>query len=539
MEPSLIICEKKIEISIRRNVILLLLYFIQPLISEAQATFQKTYGWNTAYACIVAPTADDGFILAGSLPTDKIYIVKTNSNGDTSWTRSISGTTFTLPYALDVQQSADGGYVVAGTNSNSTDYDVYLLKVDSIGDLLWFKNYGGANSDFGSSFENTSDGGYILSGDSWSFGTGAGDAFLIKTDINVDTLWTKSYGGTGTDYALSVIQTADNGYAILGSTNSFGAGFNDFYLIKTDSIGQILWSKAYGGIKDDWGTSIQQTSDGGYILEGYTESFGIGPRNLYLLKIDAIGDTLWTKTYGGTYGYIGHSVQQTNDGGFILSGYLSTTSVPDNIAYIIKTDVLGDTIWTKALGTVYATSNSYNSGARSAYQTDDGGYIVSGGIESPNSGLFSFFLVKTDSTGSSGCFESSSSITITSTSTLISNPATITSGTNFNITTPVTLVDRGGTVYTLCDNIGIEEANDLFRELSIYPNPATEVISIEGLLSIGRKEIKLYNSIGQAILSTASLSETINLNVQGLSKGIYFITINDGANHYCRKIIIN
>ncbi len=167
-------------------------------------------------------------------------------------------------------------------------------------DTLWTKAFGGTNEDYGRSVQETSDGGYIIAGYTKSFGAGSYDVYLIKTDANGDTTWTKTYGGSNIDQGYSVEQTSDGGYIIAGNSKSFGAGLDDVYLIKTDANGDTTWTKTYGGSNIDQGYSVEQTSDGGYIIAGYTKSFGAGSYDVYLIKTDANGDTTWTKTYGGS-----------------------------------------------------------------------------------------------------------------------------------------------------------------------------------------------------------------------------------------------
>ena len=180
----------------------------------------------------------------------------------------------------------------------------------------WERNYGGADGDLGYSVQQTSDGGYVVAGYTVSFGDSI-QVYLIKTNATGDTLWTRTYGGTSDDYGYSVQQTMDTGYVIAGKTNSFG-NFYQVYLIKTNSFGDTLWTRTYGGAGYDDGRSVQQTSDGGYIVAGWTNSFGDG-NQVYLIKTNAQGDTLWTKAYGGTDGDLGYSVQQTSDGGYIVA----------------------------------------------------------------------------------------------------------------------------------------------------------------------------------------------------------------------------
>ena len=203
-----------------------------------------------------------------------------------------------LDLGYSVQQTNDGGYVLTGsTNSyGNGDSDVYLIKTDGNGDSLWTRTFGGENQDFGSSLELTLDGGFIIVG-RLEHENGDKDVYLIKTDANGDSLWTKTFGGTSLDFGLFVVQTLDGGYIITGTTESFGNGGRDIYLIKTDASGDSLWTKTFGGAVFDVGNCVQQTTDGGYIIIGGTDSFGNGDRDAYLIKTDGNGVEQWNQTY--------------------------------------------------------------------------------------------------------------------------------------------------------------------------------------------------------------------------------------------------
>ena len=169
----------------------------------------------------------------------------------------------------------------------------------------------------------------------------------------IDTVWTKTFGGDVNDYGYSVQQTDDGGYIIVGNINDWlGLRMGDVYLIKTDYLGDTLWTKTFGRINSEVGHSVQQTTDGGYIVGGATssEDTTIHIYDVYLIKTDSLGDTLWTKTYGGDGLEEGLSVQQTTDGGYIVVGETSSYGAGNTDVYLIKTDSLGDTLWTKTYG---------------------------------------------------------------------------------------------------------------------------------------------------------------------------------------------
>ena len=204
----------------------------------------------------------------------------------------------------------------------------------------WWRTYGGTSYDCGNSVQQTSDSGYIVACETYSLGPVTRDVYLIKTDASGDTLWTRIYG-RDEDQGLSVQQTSDGGYIVAGETYPFGAAMRDVYLIKTDANGDTLWTRTYGGTSEDFCYSVWQTADGGYIIVGRTESYGAGRDDVWLLKTDANGDTLWTRTYGGTSYEGGNSVRQTPDGGYIIAASTASYGEGDFDIWLIKTDAQG------------------------------------------------------------------------------------------------------------------------------------------------------------------------------------------------------
>ncbi len=205
-----------------------------------------------------------------------------------------------------------------------------------------------------------------------------------------DTLWTKTFGGGDYDIGFSVQQTTDEGYIITGRTNSFGSGGSDVWLIKTDESGDTLWTKTFGEVDSDYGYSVQQTTDEGYIITGWTESFGGGNYDVWLIKTDESGDTLWTKTFGGSSTDNGKSVQQTADEGYIITGETYSFEAGNYDVWLIKTDESGDTLWTKTFG----GGGSGNDGSYSVQQTADEGYIITGWTNSFGAGGSDVWLIK-------------------------------------------------------------------------------------------------------------------------------------------------
>jgi predicted secreted protein len=256
--------------------------------------------------------------------------------------------------------------------------------------MLWNKTYGGTGTDIAYRIVQSGDGGYVLTGSTSSFGAGSQDAWLIKTDASGNTQWNKTYGGTGNDYVVDVIQTSDGGYAISGMTGSSGAGGQDAWIVKTDAAGTMLWNKTYGGTGTDFGESLVQNGDGGYECAGYTTSFGAGGMDCWFVKTDSAGNILWNKTYGTTVNELALHLLHTADEGYAMVG-LTLANGQDML--LIKTDASGNMQWNMTYG---------GTGAENGYallQSDDGGYVLTGSTNSFGAGGNDIWLVKVDESG--------------------------------------------------------------------------------------------------------------------------------------------
>ena len=356
----------------------------------------RTFGGsNIDVGYSVQQTRDGGYVIAGytrsfgSMSGRNVWLVKTNQSGGGQWSNAFGGNADDEGYA--VQQTTDGGYVIAGyTKSNTAGgTDMLLMKADTIGNVAWLYAFGGAQDDEAYSVQQTRDGGFIAAGATSSFGAGSRDVWLLKTNGAGSEVWRKALGGFGSDGARSVQQTRDGGYIITGWTYSYGPGaVGNVWLVKADSFGNEVWNKTFGGTDVDRGLCVEQTRDGGFVLTGYTSSSGAGLDDMLLIKTDSAGNAEWTKTFGGTGRDYGNSVQQTSDGGYIVAGYtLSFGSGGDDV-WLVKTDMNGNQVWTSTYG------GSASDVAYSVDQTSDGGYIVAGHTLSYGAGVHDIWLLR-------------------------------------------------------------------------------------------------------------------------------------------------
>jgi PKD repeat protein len=344
-------------------------------------------------------TSDGGYILAGSsrffigkrIDTDAM-LVKTDLNGNMQWQRTIGGDDHDT--VDSIQQTHDGDYIMVGTTESYGfgTIDLWLVKTDAKGIEQWNRTFGSGDIDEDISFLQTLDGGYIMVGMTRSYVTGSYDIWMMKTDAKGIEQWNRTFGGEDyDDTAPSVLQASDGGYIIAGDTESYGAGSDDFWLLKTDPEGTEQWNRTFGGDSFEWLNSFQQTFDDGYILGGDTRSFGTGSFDFWLVKTDNNGIELWNRTFGSDDHDTVYSVQQTPDGGFILLGV--TGSYDSYDCWLVKTDSKGEEMWNRTFG------HDEDNIPRSILQTTDGGYIIAGETGSEGAKPYDAWLFRTDADG--------------------------------------------------------------------------------------------------------------------------------------------
>jgi len=355
---------------------------LQYLYAHAPDTlWTKTYGGNyTDIGRSVIQTADRGFILVGytgsfGAQMYDYYIVKTDANGDTLWTKRYGGQYRDEAYS--VAQALDYGYIMSGWSSSfASGRNIWVVRLDSLGDTLWAKLHKGQGYSWGWCVRellerNT----YVVSGHD------GGSALLLKLNQNGDTLWARHYGN-GCLYHYQ--QTMDSGFIAVGDL--FPS--NLLFLLKTDKDGNSVWTKTYAANAYNGGYCLRMTSDGGYIIAGYTRD--TSNYDMYVLKTNSNGDTLWTRVLGGTDNEEAYTITEAEDHGYIAAGYTGSFGAGSYDMWLVKFDSLGDTLWTKTIGD---TSLQL---AYTIQKITDGGYIVLGQTRSQGAGLDDFYLVKLD-----------------------------------------------------------------------------------------------------------------------------------------------
>lgn len=327
----------------------------------------KMYGVTGPYEWFqsVAQLPDSGYILCGSW-NENLMLMRTDKQGDSIWTKIYGAAGDDAGFSA--APTEDGGYIVVGLRATQNG-DLWLLKTDSIGDTLWTKTYGGTQDDIGFSVLRTDDGGYIVYGQTESLG-GVYGSWLLRTDSIGDTLWTMIYEDFAAGPGISLYQTNDGGYVFAASKlNSIAY---EAYLMKTDSIGTLMWTQRYSGLGSEIFTSLTPTTDGGYVAVGYTGQIGSVIQDAWILKANSVGDSLWAKIYGGAGNEEFRSVKQTADGGYIAAGAKSLLPFAESYVYLMKLGPSGDSAWAR----IWSGGDAAECSALDLCY--DGGYILGG-----------------------------------------------------------------------------------------------------------------------------------------------------------------
>ncbi|HUH34828.1 MAG TPA: T9SS type A sorting domain-containing protein [Moheibacter sp.] len=490
-------------------IFLLSSFFIVQLQAQApEIEWQKSYGGSKAdWGKAIQQTTDGGYIVAGYGNSDDgdvtghirsldFWIVKLNDVGNIEWQKSLGGSSMDILRAI--QQTFDGGYIIAGSSySNDEDvsgnhghFDYWIVKLNNSGNIEWQKSLGGSDADEAYDIKQTTDGGYIVAGASFSSdgdlneNFGSSDYWIVKLNNLGNIEWQKSLGGSDSDAARSIQQTVDGGFVVAGYSYSNDGdvsgnhGGIDFWVVKIDELGSIEWQRALGGTDSDSPRSIQQTVDGGFVVAGYSYSNdgdvseNKGGGDYWIVKLDELGNTQWQKAYGGSKDDWGNAIQQTLDGGYIVVGESQSNDgdITDNRGdfdyWIVKLNNSGNKEWQKSLG------GSGPEHADAIHQTLDGGYIMVG-ISGSNDG---------DVSGNHGNYD-------------------------------YWVVKLGP------DKLVVSEVDAV--TFAIYPNPVKDILTIENLFP--KTELVITNLNGEIIYKTTAKNTIETINVSHFSAGVYFI----------------
>ena len=346
----------------------------------------------------VLGTSDGGYISVGYTNAygsgkNDVWIIKTDFNGEKQWSRVYGGKLD--DYGWGVTESDDGGYVIAGETFSfgSGQSDIYLLKIDSNGNMKWNTTFGGLAEDVAYSVVNSNDGGFIVAAQTKSYGKGGSDGMIVKFDSKGIKQWNRLFGGKGLDYLKSITVDSLKGYILAGGSRSFNDGDNQGWVLSVNNDGYPRWEKTYGDVGEDGFNMITRTKDGGFVAVGSSASFfSKGMKDVIMIKLDSDGQKLWMNLYGGRENDIGNAVNECKDGGFIIAGETTSYGKGKSDILLIKTDQLGIEKWKTTVGSVGVDIGN------SVQELTKGGYIISGTSTISNLS-FDSILIKTDKKG--------------------------------------------------------------------------------------------------------------------------------------------
>lgn len=328
-------------------------YYLSVLDSTGQLKWSKTYGEKVAKKAkkkheggnecfYIDQSMDGGFFLLGEVHgfgagQSDVYAVKTDRNGDTLWSKTYGSRA--VDYCNSGVENSDSGYTIAGFTEgfNARERNAYVLRLNKYGDTMWTKTIGAPNAEAILEIQHTLDDNYILVGSSTSFTNGKSDVYLIKMGLDGSVLWQYVYGGDMNDFGFSVTTSNDSGYIVSGSTESYGAGQDDMFVLKCGKDGELIWAKTYGGPKFESGASVTRFGKG-YAIAGNTSSFGNGNEDIYVITIDYEGDTLFTKSIGGEFGDFGTEIKSVTSSVFGITGFSQSFFNGVSQSFLLVTD---------------------------------------------------------------------------------------------------------------------------------------------------------------------------------------------------------
>jgi len=486
--------------------------------------FVRSYGGtDTEIPLSFISLPDSGYVISASTRSfgpgnTNIYIIRTNRNGDTLWTRVIgnggeSGCRVSLTSGQEL--------ILANTQTLLNGNGSNLMKLGLNGNVIWSKAYGGGDPDFIYDVKQTNDHGYIAVGNSSVNPAPYNDLFIMKTDSNGFLQWGRHFGGSNYEWGMSVVCLPGGGCLAAGSTSSYNGSPNnalDAMLLRTDNAGNLLWAKRYSiAPKTARGFKVLSLNDGGFLLTGLMDGSGSN-NDIFLLRTDSLGNSLWAKQYIKAFSEsIGNIISVPNNG-FLISAQTASVSGADWDIYLIRTDSLGDTLWTRTLG------GNMHDVARDVISIDGGYAILSQSASFNATGLstdYDIALLFTDADGNSSCFSTPTDSMIVSNITFIEATFSPVVNTFCTMTTNGPPVISGGTVTDWCNSLGISSvAGTANSGIMVYPNPAKDFFNVECKIADPVTFI-LFNSLGKEIMKR-SFNGFNQTDITALPNGIYF-----------------
>jgi hypothetical protein len=461
---------------------------------------------------------------------DDAYLVKTDSIGNLLWSKTYGGAGEDICYYVSV--CSDSGYILTGASSASNiNYDVMLIRTDKNGNLLWQKYFGGSNDDYGWYVLQANDGGFVVTGFTSSF-SGTFDGYLIKTDANGNMLWNKTFGGTGTDELYGFNKTNDGGYIVAGETTTNSFGNSDIWLIRLDSIGDTLWTKQYGRSTEDGGNTAIQTSDGGFAVAGDIHSFTTpGAHNAALLKTDSNGNLQWVNVYGSNPGAeISYDMVQNADKGYSLLCNSTVYGAGTKDVMLVTTDSLGNLKWARTYGdSLYEDCWSM--------QPTGNGYAFAAESRSFTNGQGDIYFVRTDPFGNSGCHDAPVTPGVRNPVMQTRSGITISSGGSV-LTHNLTAGNPSTVTIDPCNPQSAGEWNEGVN-VSVFPNPAHDILNIETEGFQQGMEFTLYDVCGRKTGSITLDKNKTALDPKNIPAGAYIFMVSENGKIIMRgKIIV-
>jgi len=511
-----------------------------PCAQGAAITFQQVYGGaGDERAHSIEQTVDGGYIVAGETTSfgaggKDIFVMKLDVNGIEQWTKTYGSTVTDDGNSITIKQTNDLGYIVSGHTEGfgaGSFYDSYILKLDNSGNIQWEKRITGSSWDMFRDVIELSNGDFLLTGSGFSFSAGNMDAHVVKISSTGTLVWIKNLGTISREHSQSILELPSSNYILSGNTNVtdiIGNTANAF-LIKTDNNGGVLWGKEYGtiGPREDF-NETRLLSDGNLLSVGETQSYGAGNYDIWLMKTDTNGNVIWSKTYGGTNDDIGVNVREKSNGELIISSFTGSYG-NGNELLLINTDALGNVIWSKTYGG--SNNDELEWWGKPMELTPNNEIILVGGTTSFGFGDENIYVVKTNECGESFCNEQIV--------TIAGAPASV-SGTNFNVlsTSGGSLVTTNSTVntisfteYVLCDSnlVSVNDFSDKNESLNIYPNPASNYLNVENNQNLVVQKIEIFNITGKIIeVKTVEKTEkNLQIDISDLDNGVYFLKVYD------------